>query len=375
MTDPSLRSRYPSNVLVVDDDEAVRTALRRAMEAFGHRVSVASDGPEALAALQGSLDLLLVDAVMPAMDGFELVRKIRSIPGFDPLPVIMVTGHDSRDQRLTAVAAGINDFIAKPVDLLELHLRTEAQLKLKAARDEVERQRDGLEREVLRRTAALRLALDELEASNRRERRAHLATIRALVLAAEYKDDDTAAHIERMSAYVEIIAEGMGLPESRVRLLGLAAPLHDVGKIGIPDAVLLKAGPLTDAEWASMRRHPEIGARILEDAEGDILETGRVIALTHHEKWDGSGYPNGLKGQEIPLEGRICAVADVFDALSSDRVYRPALPADEVFRIVEEESGAHFDPDIAAVFLHARDRVLDVRERLDPASVPVSPSR
>ncbi|MFQ5536019.1 MAG: HD domain-containing phosphohydrolase [Gemmatimonadota bacterium] len=361
-----LASRHPGVILVVDDDSAARSALRRSMEAMGHEVLEAVDGMDGLSKLTGDVDLVLVDQVMPQLDGFGFVERMRRIREFDATPVIMVTGHDSRDERLQAVATGINDFIAKPFDLLELRLRSEAQLKLKAARDAVQAQRDSLEREVMRRTAALRLALEEVKEAGRRERRAHLATIRALVLAAEYKDDDTAAHISRIAAYSEIIARGAGLPEGESKLIGLASPLHDVGKIGIPDSILLKPGPLTEPEWEVMRRHPEIGARILETAEGDVLRLGRVIALTHHERWDGSGYPRNLAGDAIPVEGRICAIADVFDALTSDRKYRSAMPNGEVYDLMRDEAGQHFDPDLLSVFFDQIESIEETQRRFRP---------
>jgi len=348
-------------VLVVDDAPEARRALRRSLEAFGHEVVEAQDGHEGLALAGRNVDLILLDVEMPGLDGFAFMERLRADPERFNLPVIMVTGHDHREQRLQAVASGVNDFIGKPFDLLELRMRSEAQLRLKASRDAVERQRDDLEQEVLRRTAALRRAFEDLEAAHRREREAHLSTLRALVLAAEYRDWDTAAHIERISGYCEVLARGLGLARADVERIRLASPQHDVGKIGIPDSILLKPGPLDSDEWAIMRQHPEIGARILGGNDADLLRAGRLIALTHHEKWDGSGYPRGLAGEEIPLEGRICAVADVFDALTTDRRYRKALPNEEVYGIVRRERGVHFDPAVVDVFFHELERIEDVQ--------------
>ncbi len=346
---------------MVDDAPEARRALRRSLEAFGHEVVEARDGREGLALAGRDVDLILLDVEMPGLDGFAFMERLRADPERFSLPVIMVTGHDHREQRLQAVASGVNDFIGKPFDLLELRLRSEAQLRLKASRDAVERQRDDLEQEVLRRTAELRRAFEDLAAAHRREREAHLSTLRALVLAAEYKDWDTAAHIERISGYCEVLARGLGIPRADVERIRLASPQHDVGKIGIPDSILLKPGPLDADEWAIMRQHPEIGARILSGNDADLLRAGRLIALTHHEKWDGSGYPRGLAGEEIPLEGRICAVADVFDALTTDRRYRRALSNEEVYGIVRRERGAHFDPAVVDVFFQELERIEDVQ--------------
>ena len=217
-------------------------------------------------------------------------------------------------------------------------------------------QRYGFELELVleRRTADLRRALQNTAAAQREAFEAHLDTIRHLVLAAEYKDHETAAHMERIGRYSELLAEGLGLVPGRIAVIRHASPLHDVGKIGIPDAILLKPGRLNHPEWEIMKQHTTIGAQILHGSPSDLLQTGELIALTHHEKWDGSGYPDGLMGEDIPIEGRICAVADVFDAFTSNRRCGDTLSNETAYEVMQEQRGKHFDPDILDTFFERR---------------------
>ena len=351
------RSSFPSRVLVVEDSDESRDAMLRALECFGHVAEAAADGLEALAKLRLGIDLMLLDANMPGMDGFEVARAVRNDPQFSTTPIIMVTGLNSLEDRLCALEVGVNDFVTKPFELVELHLRTEAQLKLKASFDAVERERAELEEAVERRVADFRTALEDLGTAQRRTHRAHLDTVRSLVLAAESKDVGTAAHVERIARYSEVIARGLRLAPHEIEFIREASPMHDIGKIGIPDAILLKPGPLTSEERRIIQEHPKIGARILQGSDAEVLRVGGVIALCHHERWDGTGYPEGLAGQEIPLEARICGIADVFDALTVDRCYGDALPNDVVYEMLKNERGRHFDPMILDVFFEHRSEI------------------
>jgi putative two-component system response regulator len=344
-------------VLVVDDQEDMRHMQVRVLKNLGYEVELARDGLEALAKLELDVDLVLLDAEMPGMDGFAVARRIRQDPRFTDLPIIMVTGLGGKEDRLRAVEAGVNDFISKPFEINELRLRSQSLLKLKEVGDALKRHRAELELTVEVRTAALRRALEDTAAAQRRTQEAHLDTIRRLVIAAEYKDRDTAAHIERIGRFSEVVARALTLAPGQVEIIGHAAPMHDVGKIGIPDAILLKPGKLTRDEWAIMQRHTEMGARILHGSPSEVLQVGEEIALSHHEKWDGSGYPLGLSGDGIPLAGRICTVADVFDALTSDRRYRDALPNSAVYDMLQKLRGSHFDPPIVDAFLAHRDDI------------------
>ena len=347
----SVASRYPARVLVVDDDRQSRLAATQALLRFGHQVETAVDGFQAMAKLDREVALVVLDARMPGLDGFETARKVRDDATLNDLPILMVTGLDSKEDRLRAIEAGVSDFISKPWDLAELHLRSEALLRVRHAMENVKRDRAALEEEVARRTLELRRTLDDLAAATRHTYQAHLDTIRSLVHAAEYKDVDTGSHIDRIRWYADLLARGLGLSTHEVEMIREATPMHDVGKIGIPDSVLLKRGPLTTVERRIMERHTAIGARILGESDAEVLRLGRIIALSHHERWDGSGYPEGLAGRAIPLAARICAVADVFDALSMNRCYRPALPNSEVLALMKAQRGAHFDPEILDVFL------------------------
>ncbi|HSW29697.1 MAG TPA: HD domain-containing phosphohydrolase [Longimicrobiales bacterium] len=346
-----MKTRYPTRVLAVDDEMTARDALATALGRFGHDVEVARDALEAQGKLRLDVSLLVLDAEMPGMDGFELAQRVRADPEWADIPILMVTGRDSQQDRLRAVEAGVSDFLPKPWELVELHLRSEALLRVKSSLDGVKRERADLEAEVSRRTGDLRRTLEDLAAAHRHTYQAHLDTVRSLVHAAECKDVDTAAHIDRIRWYADLLARGMGLSPHEIELIREATPMHDVGKIGIPDAVLLKPGPLTPAERLVMQRHTEIGARILGESDAEVLRLGRIIALSHHERWDGRGYPHRLAGKDIPLPARICAVADVFDALTMDRCYRLALPNEEVRSLMKAGRGSQFDPGVLDVFL------------------------
>ncbi|HMD36576.1 MAG TPA: HD domain-containing phosphohydrolase, partial [Vicinamibacterales bacterium] len=260
--------------------------------------------------------------------------------------------------------AGANDFIAKPVDEAELRIRSASLLKMKDALDALKMYRDHLEELVEERSASLRLTLYDACDAQHRTYLAQLDTVHRLAIVAEYKDRVTARHIERMSEYCATLARGLKRSTDEVELILHASRMHDVGKIAIPDAILRKSGSLTDEEWVVMRQHPQTGAAILGNSTSHVIEAGRVIALHHHEWWDGSGYPYGLAGERIPLWGRICAVADVFDAITSQRPYKPAFSNDEGLRVLHDGRGTHFDPRIIDVFVDRFDEIRHVQERL-----------
>ncbi|MEQ8329270.1 MAG: response regulator [Longimicrobiales bacterium] len=347
----------PRRILVVDDDPDIRFLHSQYLESFGYEVEAASDGIEGLAKLQLDIDLVLVDAEMPNMDGFEVARRIRTEQAHQDLPVVMVTGLARKEDRLRAYEVGINDFINKPVDPHELRLRLRWLMELKGALDAVRSYQAQLEVKVTRRTQALRSALEEMTEAKRHTYDAHLDTIRRLTLAAEYKDHDTAGHIERIGRYSEVVGRTLGYSPMELEVLLHAAPMHDVGKLGIPDKILLKPGPFDPDEREIMNTHTTIGAQILSGSSSPVIKLGETIALHHHEKWDGSGYPSGIGGEEIPLEARICAVVDFFDALTMERPYRAAVPNDKVVAMMTEQSGKHFDPRVFEAFLEVRDQI------------------
>ena len=355
-------------ILVVDDEEKVRNLLKRMLESFGHEVEIAKDGFEALAKLDFDIDLVLLDIEMPGMDGYEVARRIRDDAKHNDLPIIFVTSLASRNDRIRAVEAGGNDFVAKPFDVVEIRARTSSLLKIKEANDALKRYKRELEETVVNRTAALRRALESMVDTQRLLRKAHIETIHCLVVAAEFKDKGTAGHIQRMSKFCRMLAKLLGLPPGEVELVLQASPMHDIGKIGTPEEILLKPGRLTDDEFQIIKQHPLYGSRILSKSTSQLLQTGKLIALTHHEKWDGSGYPHGLAGEDIPLYGRICAVADVFDALTSERPYKRAYSNDEAVKILQETNGNHFDPQIIELFLGNMDEVEEIQHQINSNS-------
>jgi putative two-component system response regulator len=359
----------PKRVLVVDDEAANRELLEAMLESLGHEPELARDGLEALAKVKLDIDLVLLDVMMPGMDGFEVARRIRQTPDLSDPPIIMVTALTGREDRLRAVEAGANDFIAKPIDKTELRVRTASLLKMKEAQDAIKRNQKELEEVVQKRTAALRQALADMAEAQRRTQDAHLDTLRRLVLAAEFKDEDTAVHLQRMSHYAAFLAQKLNLPPGEVELIRLASPMHDVGKIGIPEVVLLKPGKFTAEEMDRMKQHTHIGSRLLAGASSELLKAGEIIALTHHERWDGTGYPNGLAGEDIHLWGRICCVADVFDALTSVRPYKKAFPNEQAVQILSEGRAKHFDPQLVDLFLDHFDDVVAIQQQYRPPSV------
>ncbi|MBI3129490.1 MAG: response regulator [Candidatus Tectomicrobia bacterium] len=347
----------PKRILIVDDELEHVQFLERHLHGMGHHIETAQDGFEAMARVKLGVDLVLLDVRMPRMDGFEVARQIRADPAFLDLPIIMVTVLGNKDDRLRAVEAGANDFISKPVDLVELHVRTRSLLKLKEARDQLRRRHDELEIAVTDRTRSLRSALDEVATAQRDTYEAHLETIRRLAVVAEYKDPDTAQHIQRVREYAFLLAQGMGLPPGEVEMIQHAAPMHDVGKIIVPETILLKPEKLTHEEWKVMQQHTVAGGSILGGSSSKLLQMGEIIALSHHEKWDGSGYPKGISERDIPAAGRIIAVADVFDALTSERPYKKAYSFQETLDIMQAEADVHFDPAVLGIFVRHRHTV------------------
>ena len=356
-----------SRVLVVDDDPGVLSAHARYVRALGYDVETATDGFEAMSKLALGIDLLLLDIDMPNMDGLEVVRRIRARDDEQALvPIIMVTGLDRDAWFGRALEAGANDVIGKPINADELRLRTRWLMELKAAHDRLRERNVRLSGTVDRQTEDLRAALEEMSEAKRRTYDAHLDTIRRLTIAAEYKDELTAAHIARVGLSSAVLARAVGFSHGHVEMIRHAAPMHDVGKIGIPDSVLLKRGPLDEVETAVMQAHTRIGSELLAGSDSEVMQMGQKIALCHHEHWDGTGYPQGMSGASIPVEARICAVVDFFDASTMDRPYRSARPTDQVIAHMSEEAGTHFDPAIISAFLECTPEIEGIREELPP---------
>jgi response regulator RpfG family c-di-GMP phosphodiesterase len=309
-------------------------------------------------------DLVIVDYQMPKMDGIELTHALKVI---DPdVPVIMLTASDAQDAvQIQALRAGVNDFIKKPIDKAILLNRVQNFIKLRKAIIHLNNQEQILHIQVEKATADLHNTIRELtEAYAALEHKEH-ETLRVLSRTAEYKDEETANHVKRVSGYAVLIAKRLNLDEKEQNILHFAAPLHDLGKVGTPDNILLKQGRLEENEMKIMREHVMIGADILQDATSPYLKAGHIIALSHHEKYDGSGYPNALMGEEIPLYGRIVAIADVFDALTSVRPYKKAWPFDEAISFLKQNAGTHFDPVLIDLFTAEIDEVYAIHTRYE----------
>lgn len=338
-------------VLIVDDTEInlilFGALVKKLDDCVPHTFANARD---ALAWTRDNVpDLVIVDYMMPDLDGLEFIRLMREMPGRDGVPVIMITANDQKQLRYRALDLGANDFLTKPVDKVEFLARTRNMLVVSDARKQLADHAEWLASEVRKATA-------EIVARERE-------TVFRLCKAAEYRDPETGAHILRMAHYSRLIAIGLGLSVADQELLLEAAPMHDIGKVGIADKILLKPGRLDEDEFEVMKQHAIYGFDLLQGSSSRVLQTGADIAKGHHEKFDGSGYPAGIRGTDIPIFSRIVAVADVFDALTSERPYKKAWTLEEAVDFLVAGSGKHFDPDCVRAFLNAWDEVLDIRSR------------
>lgn len=332
-------------ILVVDDTPENIEILAGTLKS-DYKIKVANNGKTALKIAQKMPmpDLILLDVMMPEMDGYEVCERLKSQPNTAQIPVIFVTAKISPEDEIHGLQVGAVDYITKPINPKIALQRVATHLAL----NDVKR---GLYEKVKEQTFQIN--------------RTKVQIVQSLGRAAEYKDNETGMHVLRMASYCYMLAIASGMSEEDADVLKEAAPMHDVGKIGIPDAVLLKNGRLDDEEWLIMRKHVEMGGDILGDTnESELLSMAKVIAMTHHEKFDGSGYPNGLSGEDIPLIGRIAAIADVFDALTSERPYKKAWTTDDAFELISNEKGKHFDPMLAQLFLDNRDKVLEIKASL-----------
>jgi putative two-component system response regulator len=351
-------------ILVVDDEATMRRLLEKLLRLEGYDVLLASSGEQALAELfKHGADTVLLDMRMPGMTGLEVCRQIRNHPKTLHTPVVFITAVNDRELRRRGMEAGADDFLSKPFDEVELLARIRNSVRVRRYYDNLEQQREQLEVAVHERTAALNEAIGKLTQIQVDLRASQEETIYRLSRAAEFRDDETGQHLQRMSRYCQLIGRRIGLDENTCELLRIASPMHDVGKLGIPDRILLKPGRLTHEEFAVMKGHAEIGYRILVGSDATPLKIAATIAYTHHEKWDGNGYPRALKGEEIPLPGRIAAVADVFDALTSARPYKPAWKLEDALDLMKTNRGAHFDPNLVDAFFDALPEVLTIRSR------------
>jgi putative two-component system response regulator len=362
-----------SKIMIVDD-EPINVKLARkylVMEGYENFV-LTTDSREVMTLIErDEPDLVLLDVMMPYVSGLDILGTIRASERWRHLPVIILTAASDQATKRRAIELGVSDFLGKPVDPTELVPRIRNVLLVKQHYDHLQKYSELLEAEVLRRTAELARSRQEV--------------IHCLARAAEFRDDDTGRHVCRVGRYARLIGEELGWKGEQLEMLEQAAQLHDIGKIGIPDSILLKPGKLAPEEMEIMQKHSafgkkitqslpnhemnvlrghaELGSKLLQSTESPILALAATIAISHHEKWDGSGYPLGLAGEDIPIAGRITAVADVFDALSSKRPYKPPFPLEKCFELLEEGRGRHFDPQIVDAFFKRRKDIVDTQIR------------
>jgi putative two-component system response regulator len=359
-------------VLVVDDEPQIQQLIARILERHGFRCELAGSAEEARELLESranNFQLMLCDVNMPGESGLELLSS--TLASHPEVAALMVTGADDPKMAESAIELGAFGYLTKPFRPNELMINIVNALHRRRLEMENRAHRTMLENAVEARTAALSDAVSRLQRSEQELRTHQEETVKRLSSMAELRDLETGRHLERMSSYCALIAERYGFDRERVELMRIASPMHDVGKIGIPDNILLKPSTLTLEEREVMQQHTVIGYRILSGSEAELLTLAALLAWTHHERFDGSGYPRGLVGDEIPLEGRIAAVADVFDALTSDRIYRPAFNVEEAVSMMRSQRGAHFDPEVLDRFLDAMDKVEEIRigykNQADPA--------
>jgi len=347
----NIGSKEIERILIVDDEPANLKLLDKMLGSQGYQdLLLISDPREVIACYQSARpDIILLDINMPYLDGYQVMEQLKTLN--DPLlpPIVILTAQSGKDYLLRALAAGARDFITKPFDRNELLMRVRNLLDAQLAHRLIHDQKNVLEKMIQKRTEELR--------------HSRLQVVQRLGMAAEYRDEETGDHILRMSHISALLAKSAGWDEAQCELILNASPMHDIGKIGIPDAILLKPGKFEPNEWEIMKTHAAIGGKLLDGDDSDLMKMAREIALSHHEKWDGSGYPGRLAGESIPQAGRIAALADVFDALTSVRPYKKAWTIEAAVDMIKENSGKHFDPALVELFIQELDSIIKIRER------------
>ncbi|MFQ5736432.1 MAG: HD domain-containing phosphohydrolase [Thermodesulfobacteriota bacterium] len=333
-----------ARILVADDDRFYRQVFSDLIEGLGHECMTVDNGLAVMEKVDSfKPDIIIMDVVMPGMGGFDVTRRLKSEHTTMHIPVLIVTSLSDRESKLKGLQDGADELLSKPVDETEFRIRIRNLLKVKKYEDYLIAHGRMLEGEVNNKQEQLEKAYEKI-------RYGYIETVYRLTLAAEYRDKETGGHIKRISLYSQMLARYLGLDETTAEAIFFASPMHDVGKIGIPDSILLKKGGHTEAEAVIMRSHTTIGADILRESDSEILQAAHDIALTHHESWNGAGYPRGLKGEEIPISGRIVNIVDIYDAIRSRRPYKDAFDHESAVRIIKGSEGK-FDPRVFKGFL------------------------
>lgn len=340
-----------ASILVVDDELANVRLLEKLLSTVGFKNVTCTQDPKQTLPLfqQHDSDIILLDLNMPELDGYGVLEQLNTATGGNPPPVLILTAQHNQSDRQRALDNGARDYVTKPFYTDELLSRVKNLLEMHIAQKFILQQNEFLDQKVRERTQAIQDT--------------RLQVVRRLGRAAEYRDNETGLHIIRMSKVAFVLGKAAGMDAEECELLLNASPMHDIGKIGIPDHILLKPGKLSPEEWKTMKTHTRIGADILSGDDSDLMRMAHDIALTHHEKWDGTGYPGGISGEIIPLTGRITALADVFDALTSERPYKAAWSIDKAINYIQEQSGQHFDPELVRLFQKNLPEIIEIMEQ------------
>lgn len=356
-------------ILIVDDEEKNFRLIPAILKNLNCVYDTAKDGRAAIIrTLSFSPDLIFLDIMMPEMDGYAVCKMLKDNPNTQHIPILVITAVDDKASKLKALEAGANDFLTKPVDGTELMIRTRNLLRIKEFDDFLKNYASRLKTETEEKTSALHAAMKDLVKSQQSLKESYLDTIYRLTFVAEYKDEATESHVKRVGLCCAHIAKHLGWSEERVETIQYASPMHDIGKIAIPSDILLKPSGLTREELALVKTHTTIGGQILHGSRSAFLQMAERIAINHHERWDGTGYPAGLAGEKIPIEGRIAAFADQYDALRSIRPYKPPFDYIMAYRIMvegnERMGPQHFDPQILQIFKDTTRAYEEIYERL-----------
>jgi putative two-component system response regulator len=351
VSDKLITESLKANILIVDDEPVNIKLLEKILASRGYSNVVSTTDPIQTLPLylEHKSDLILLDINMPEMDGYAVMEQLNEEIGKNLAPILVLTAQHTQSFRQRALDSGAIDYVTKPFNAEELLSRVYNLLEVQMAHKYMRHQNEILEQKVIERTKVIH--------------HTRLQVVRCLGRAAEFRDEETGLHIIRMSKIAVVIAKAAGFDDEQCDLLLNAAPMHDIGKIGIPDDILLKPGKFEPEEWKIMQTHAQIGADILSGDDSDLMMMAQEIAISHHEKWNGQGYPNGLKEENIPLVGRIIALADIFDALTSKRPYKEAWSVEKSVNYIKEESGEHFDPRLVELFMQELPEIIEIKEK------------